>query len=176
MRLRIEEDLFLNKQPEMAFVEELKKPLHEKTPPDWNKRKKTENEIFLSAVSIDFSFPDPEGLLETAYADFDRFLRMAHIEKRENAYPLTAEMGSTECREAYRIVVTEEGCRLIAADTEGSTTNDSIQSVIKNTTVRFVKFLLSCKIPPPFPCSPGLCQGLLLLYKISACTSRNNIR
>ena len=28
MRLRIEEDLFLHRQPDMAFIEDLKKPLH----------------------------------------------------------------------------------------------------------------------------------------------------
>lgn len=119
MRLRLEEDLFLERQPEMGFIEDLKKPLHEKTPPNWNERKKREDEILLSRVSLDFSFPDPEGLLETAYLDFDRFLRMAHIEKREGSYPIVTELGETECREAYRIVVSRDACRLIAADTEG---------------------------------------------------------
>ncbi|MBO7761252.1 MAG: hypothetical protein J6T24_00480 [Clostridia bacterium] len=118
MRLRIEEDLFLHRQPEMAFIEDLKKPLHTETPPGWNKRRPKENEVFIESLTLVGAFPDPEGLLVTAYEDFGRFMKSAGI--REGAgFRIVTEQGKTECREAYRILITPEECRLIAADTEG---------------------------------------------------------
>ena len=118
MRYRIEEDLFLNRQPDMNFLSELTKPLHAEAPPIWNRRKPRQNEVFIQEIRLDNRFSDPEGLLETAFFDLDRFLRMAGIEGG-NGYTLLIEEGATECREAFRIEVSADTCRIIAADTEG---------------------------------------------------------
>ena len=118
MKLRIEEDLFLHRQPNMDFLGELTKPLHAETPPVWNRRKPRADEVFIPAIRIENRFPDPEGLLETAFSDFDRFLASAGI-KRGEGYLLSVTKGETECREAYRIEVSAEECRITAADTEG---------------------------------------------------------
>ena len=118
MKLRIEEDLFLHRQPDMDFLGELTKPLHAETPPVWNRRKPRADEVFIPAIRIENRFPDPEGLLETAFSDFDRFLTSAGI-KKGDGYLLSVTEGETECREAYRIEVSEAECRITAADTEG---------------------------------------------------------
>ena len=122
MKLRIEEDLFLHRQPSMDFLSELTKPLHTETPPIWNRRKPRcidgEKEIFIQEIQVENRFSDPEGLLETAFEDFDRFLSAAGITKGKG-YLLSITEGETECREAYRIEVGEDECRIIAADTEG---------------------------------------------------------
>ena len=117
MKLRIEKDLFLDRQPDMSFISELTKPLHSETPPNWNTRK-PKNEVFIDKIRIENRFSDPEGLLETAFLDFDRFLASAGIRKGEG-YPLLIEAIETECREAFRIEIGTEGCRIGAADTEG---------------------------------------------------------
>ena len=119
MRYRVTEDPFLKKQPPQSFLEDLLRPVHTETPADWNTRAAAEGEIAVSALSLRLSFPDPEGLLETAYADFRIFMRFAGIAEREGGISLSVEHGATECREAYRILVGEDGIRVIAADTEG---------------------------------------------------------
>ena len=118
MRLRIEEDLFLHRQPEMAFLDDLKKPLHTACPPGWGKRPARTGEVTVRGVKRCYEFPDPEGLLVTAYEDLDLFFSVTAIESGE-AFTLTTAYEETPCREAFRLTVTEDGCRIAAADTEG---------------------------------------------------------
>ena len=119
MRYRINEDPFFKKQPPQSFLEDLLRPVHHETPAVWNARKATADEVMLSRIAINVTFPDPDGLLETAYADFRLFMSFAGITEDAAGIPLVIEHGATECREAYRIEVTEDGVRVKAADTEG---------------------------------------------------------
>ncbi len=119
MKFRQEEDLFLHRQPKMSFIEDLTKPCHEETPPRWNERAAKAEELPVKRMVLRCAFPDPEGLLETAYADFRLFLKSARIVEAEDGYALETLWEPTACREAYRISVSDEGCRIFAADTEG---------------------------------------------------------
>lgn len=119
MRYRIFEDIFAKKQPGMGFVEELLRPVHSETPKDFNTREAEGDEIFIPSLVVNADFPDPEGLLDTAYADLRKFMEIAHIAEREDGIALRTVMTDTECREAYRITVTTESVTVGAADTEG---------------------------------------------------------
>ena len=119
MRYRINEDPFFKKQPPQSFLEDLLRPVHHETPAVWNARAPKADELSLSRIALHITFPDPDGLLETAYADFRLFMSFAGITEDANGISVRVEHGSTECREAYRIEVTGDGVRVIAADTEG---------------------------------------------------------
>lgn len=110
-------DPFFDKQPPMFFVEDLKKPLHSDAPKRWNIRPPAENEILIHSARLSAEFEDPHHLLDTAYDDFQLFLRYAGI--GEGAYPIRTQYAPTECFEAYSIAVTAEECVISAADTEG---------------------------------------------------------
>ncbi len=112
------EDPFINKQPKKAFIKDLTRPMHESAPKSWNKRAKKENEIFISSLNLDFSFPDPEGLLETSYADFREFMKSSSIKEGEGI-TLSTVYKETECKEAYTITVDENSIIVGAQDTEG---------------------------------------------------------
>ena len=67
-------DPFFDKQPPLSFVEDLKKPLHTSAPEYYGKREKDENEIDAHGLYLDTLYPDdPDGLLETVYADIKLF-------------------------------------------------------------------------------------------------------
>ncbi len=118
MRYRVDTDPFHEKQPPLAFLDDLTAPVHRETPYGWNRRAPKADEVFLTSVKLVKSFPDPEGLLETAYEDFSLFLSLGLIKEGEG-YPIITEQGETPCRESYRISVSEQECRITAADTEG---------------------------------------------------------
>lgn len=110
-------DPFFYKQPPLKFVEELKSPLHTQKP-DWFGRMLPEaGEICAFGACLKNNFPDEEGLLETATADFREFLNVYGI--AGDRYPIILERAETECFEAYRICAAEGFCRVEANDTEG---------------------------------------------------------
>ncbi len=119
MRYRILNDPFKDQQPPMAFMDDLLRPVHHETPARWNQRAAEAGELFLPAVRLNLSFPDPEGLLETAYADFRAFMTFSAIAESETGIPVSVVYEKTACREAYVIRVDEKGCVIAAADTEG---------------------------------------------------------
>lgn len=111
-------DPFFYKQPSKDFINELKGSVHIQLPNRWGLRKANQNEIDLKkGVKLYKDFGDPNGLLDTAYNDFERFLELAKI--TDGNYPLKISYAPTECFEAYRIEVQPECCNIIAADTEG---------------------------------------------------------
>ena len=55
-------DPFFFRQPEKAFVEELKKPLHTQKPLSFGSRQQESHEVSLEGLYLDIAFPDPEGL------------------------------------------------------------------------------------------------------------------
>ncbi len=110
-------DLFVDKQPPTEFVEELKKPLHEQKPKGFGLRQKETGEADLNGMYLDIRFPDEKGLLETAYDDFNTFLKVYEI--GGNRFPVRIELAETSCFEEHNITVTETECIICSADTEG---------------------------------------------------------
>ena len=117
MRITHAADPFLNKQPEITFTKELSSPVHEHKMPRWNEIPASENEVDFSKVNLIFDFEDE--LLETAYDDFRKFLSVSQVEICPNGKKIHVVKGETDCFEAYRIIVDESGCTIVAADTEG---------------------------------------------------------
>ena len=110
-------DLFRYDQPEMTFTKELSLPLHTEKPPRWNEAPVKDDELDLSSISLSIEFEDP--LLDTAYADFKTFFSVMQIKVCKNGVSFKIRKGETECFEAYKILVTKDGCEVIANDTEG---------------------------------------------------------
>lgn len=110
-------DPFYYDQPPLLFVDELKKPLHEKKPAWFIERAPRDGEVAVQGAYLVNEFSDPELLLETAVADFDTFLRV--YEMAGDRYPIYLQQGETPCFEAYTIEVQGSCCRITAADTEG---------------------------------------------------------
>ena len=112
------EDQFINKQPPKSFIKDLTRPMHDKIPSGWNKKVKAEDQIFVRSLALDFSFPDPEKLLETSFDDFKAFMKSAGISEGGDLV-LSTVYGETECKEAYQIEITDTKIVITAADTEG---------------------------------------------------------
>ena len=112
------EDPFINKQPKKTFIKDLMRPMHDKAPKSWNKRQKGEDEIFITSLKLDFSFPDPEGLLETSFNDFKAFMKSSCISEGEGI-TLSTVYGKTQCKEAYTIEVDQNNIIVTAEDAEG---------------------------------------------------------
>ena len=117
MKFRQLNDPFKDRQPKMTFTEELSKPLHTEMPPRWNCAPIKERETDFSSISLNIEFQDE--LLETAYADFERFLAVMQIKVCKNGKKLTIKKESTSCFEEYIIRVFEDRCEICAGDTEG---------------------------------------------------------
>lgn len=110
-------DPFFYDQPPLLFVDELKKPLHEKKPVWFGERVLADGEISAKGAYLVKEFPDPELLLETAVADFTTFLNVYGM--AGDRYPIYLKEGKTACFEAYTIEVQETFCRIVSEDTEG---------------------------------------------------------
>jgi len=99
------------------FIHELKSPLW--TQIEWTPRAARNNEAaFCQGVTVERGFADTAGRLDTAYADLDRFLTVAGV-NRTGPFRIRTERIATQLHETYRIVVKPEGCDILANDTEG---------------------------------------------------------
>ncbi|NLB96742.1 MAG: hypothetical protein GX785_13660 [Armatimonadetes bacterium] len=105
-------------ESEWAFVDELRvTPYHQRV--TWRRREPQPGEAeFRDGVRLDLRFSDPGGLLETAFADFRRFLQLGGI-REDGPYTLTVHHCAVPCREAFVVRVERDGCFLGAGDTEG---------------------------------------------------------
>lgn len=100
-----------------SFIETLKAPLWEPTP--FQRRQARRHEVSLQkGVTIQSQFPDPDGRLQTAYADLDHFFDVKKI-SRFGPYPITIRKKETACYEAYRVEIRRDECIITAQDTEG---------------------------------------------------------
>ena len=108
-------------EPQWRFIDELQKPVHRQKPIYWHHRTAGSEEASLAeGIAIDYCFPDPRGLLQTALADFERFLSVMEIKQTEQApYHLVIQQANTPCFEAFRLIIGLYSCTLEAADTEG---------------------------------------------------------
>lgn len=99
------------------FVADLQSPLWSSH--GWSQRVAASGEADLrGGVRVDAQFPDHEGLLKTAYADFSDFLAVGKVPQNGPFVIETAKVETTTF-EAYRIKVTSDRCWILAADTEG---------------------------------------------------------
>jgi len=104
-------------EKEWSFIETLKAPLWESIP--FQRKQARRNEVSIQkGVSIQVLFPDPDGTLQTAYSDLDRFFDAAKI-SRSGTYPIVIRQEKTACHEAYRVEVRRDECIVSAQDTEG---------------------------------------------------------
>lgn len=110
-------DPFFYDQPPLLFVDELKRPLHEKRPAWFARRALASDEVDITGIYLVNEFPDAESLLETAVDDFNVFLQV--YEMAGERYPVYLKYGKTACFEAYTIEVQETFCQITAEDTEG---------------------------------------------------------
>ncbi len=117
MKFRQLNDLFKDRQPKMTFTEELSKPLHTQMPPRWNSSPKKDEEVNFESIDLTIAFEDE--VLETAYADFKRFLSIMQIKVCKNGKKFIVKQELTSCFEEYIIRVSEDMCEVCANDTEG---------------------------------------------------------
>ena len=100
-----------------TFIDDLKSPLWDRHM--WSPREAAAEEADLrSGVRVHARFPDPEGLLKTAYTDLGDFLAAGDV-PQDGPYVIETDKVETSKAEAYRIDVTKDRCRILAADTEG---------------------------------------------------------
>ncbi len=117
MKRKTSQDEFFDLQPPLSFVEYLKAPIHAKRPARFARTEAEEGETSVRGLYLDHRFPDAEGLLDTATADFGLFISVCGI--GGGRYPIRIAKGPTSCFEEYIIDVTAEGCTVTAGDTEG---------------------------------------------------------
>ncbi|MBQ5390055.1 MAG: hypothetical protein IIU58_04030, partial [Clostridia bacterium] len=118
MKRTVTRDPFFDKQPEMKFVDDLKRPLHTKAPAYYGTRAAKSSEFDAGRIYIAQKYPDdPDGLLDTVYQDLDLFFQVYGI--GGNQYPIRITKGETEKFEAYSIDITADGITVTANDTEG---------------------------------------------------------
>jgi len=104
-------------EKDWGFVPLLKEPLHK--PFKWKRREAKPGESSLKdGVRLEKRFPDNQGLLDTAFEDFERFLQMGGI-PLNGKYPIAVRKGQTGVFEEYEISVKQSGIEITAGDTEG---------------------------------------------------------
>ena len=112
-------DPFFHRQPDKAFIEELKSPVHLSAPLGFDsERDPSSGEVSARGIYIAERFPENEGLLDTAYADFERFCSLCKIGGK--SYPVRFICDGSMEYESYRISVSADGCTVISGDTEGA--------------------------------------------------------
>ncbi len=112
--------LTLPPQPDESswkFIEELREP--EPSLFRWTYREPLQNEVDLQkGVILDWDLADPEGLLETAYQDLRRFLRLAGV-RLKKGYPVRFRLEESLGKETFEISIAKEACTIQAGDLEG---------------------------------------------------------
>ena len=117
MKFRQLDDPFKNMQPEITFTKDLSKPMHTEIPKNWNKFPLNDGEIDFSEIDLIIEFEDE--LLETAYADFKRFIENMQIKVSKSGKKVIICRRETSTFEEYVIDVTKDSCTVFANDTEG---------------------------------------------------------
>ena len=103
---------------EAEFVNELRKYLHRK--PHWQKQFTASSDMtdLRGGWIIDARFPDPDGLLDSAYDALERF-QNAYIKKSSDCLTVVSKQDSTLAFEEYIIDIAKDTITLSGADTEG---------------------------------------------------------
>jgi len=104
-------------EEEWRFVEDLKAPLWKSL--RWQRTQARHGEVSLrGGVYVQSSFPDPGGVLETAFDDLRQFFAAGRISCK-GEYSIHVRPGETEAFEAYRLEVRRDGCTIVAGGSEG---------------------------------------------------------
>ena len=104
-------------QSEWAFVEALAAPLT--WMPHWDRMEAADGEADLGkGVTVETAYPDPDGVLDTAYQDLQDFFGSVKLPVN-GPYRIITEQAPTNRFETFRLVVKEAECRIQAGDTEG---------------------------------------------------------
>lgn len=110
-------DPFFEKQPALQFLEDLKTPLHKEKVKSFGTGIAGAGEISAAGMYLRKEFFDAEGLLDTAYTDFENFLQTYGLQG--SSFPVTVRQGKTGTFEEHIIEVDEAGVTVTADDTEG---------------------------------------------------------
>ncbi len=100
---------------EWEFVRELNRPVARKLRKQRSQAMAGEADL-SGGVKVVQEFPDPELLLDTAYADLNTLLSENGL---SGSYPVVTRQIETSCFEEYSIEITPERCVIAGADTEG---------------------------------------------------------
>ena len=103
---------------EPAFVDLLKQ--HEPFIPRWADKSTVEKmgvDLRDGGLTLESVYPDPEGLLDTAYDDFTRFLHEARLCGTQYQLRIYLEEGFSH--EEYQLSITGDSLLLTGSDTEG---------------------------------------------------------
>ena len=117
MKRTVKLDPFFKDQPPMSFLDDLTSPLHTHRPSFFKNRLPNPGEADARGMYLAGRFEGDDGLLDTSYEDFARFLAACEI--GGSRYPLRIERGETPCFEAYSIRVTPQETVVTSADPEG---------------------------------------------------------
>jgi len=102
---------------EWRFIDDLRSP--QEWHFNWSQRCVNSDEVDLSGgIFVEKRFPDPDGLLDTAYADLNRFFTCGKI-ALDGGIMIVTELQPQKADESYTIAVSKAACRIIAADIEG---------------------------------------------------------
>lgn len=104
-------------QNQWKFIDDLRLP--EPRVFDWNRTTARDDEANLSrGISLVSEFPDPSGLLETAFKDLDFFFRDAGI-RSDGPYQIMAAYGEAGDNDSFRLQVEPDSCKIVAGNIEG---------------------------------------------------------
>ena len=116
MKRTVRQDPFFLDQPPLAFLDELRSPMHHR-PDSYNTRSMEPGEINVNGLYLAETFPEGEALLKTVYDDFAAFTKEYAI--AGEAFPVYLKKSETACFEAYTVDIRSDCVIISAADTEG---------------------------------------------------------
>ncbi|MBE6645074.1 MAG: hypothetical protein E7612_06840 [Ruminococcaceae bacterium] len=110
-------DPFYYEQPPLEFVDELKKPYHEKKPDGFACRLQCAGEVDADGIFIDCGDFAESELLATAFTDFKKFTQIFEISG--DRYPIILKKIDTDTYESFEIEIRESEAVIKSGDTEG---------------------------------------------------------
>lgn len=106
-----------------TFVDDLQKPAPRRRRRERLSARAGEADL-SGGVRVKCDFPDPNGLLDTAYDDLNALLREGGLAAdgsaaADNVYTVTVTSTPTDCYEAYAVAIGARGATITANDAEG---------------------------------------------------------
>src|SRR5271166_6992711 len=100
------------------FTTDLKAPMWTRHP--WGSaRPGPQDAVLPGRATFRFGFPDPNHRLDTAHEDLRLFLAAGNISAGDGGYTIETAQAANLAPEAFRLSVDKQGCKVLAADTEG---------------------------------------------------------